>query len=305
MSAVLQPGRTPGVRPPAEAAPAAGAGSGTRLALRRFARNRLAVTGLAVVVFFLLFCFAGPLLYTTDQTHTTLSQANLTPGGGHLLGTDAVGHDELGRLMFGGQVSLLVGLGAGVLATVIGTLWGAAAGYAGGWIDAGMMRVVDAGIAIPALFILLVVSAISTPGTGGLVLILGLVSWLVPSRLIRAETLTLKNRDYVLTLRATGGTRSRAIMRHILPNSLSTIVVAATFQVADAILLVANVSYLGLGVQSPATDWGAMLSAGLTAAYSGRWWLIVPPGLAIILVVCAFNAMGDGLRDVFDVRGRG
>ncbi|QUC63319.1 ABC transporter permease [Streptomyces sp. A2-16] len=270
----------------------------------RFARNRLAVAGSAVVVLFLLFCFVGPLVYSTDQTHTDLTQVNLAPDSAHWLGTDAVGHDQLGRLMYGGQVSLLVGLAAGVLATVIGTLWGAVAGYVGGWVDAVMMRVVDAGIAIPALFILLVVSAITSPGTLGLIVVLGLVSWLVPSRLVRAETLTLKNRDYVLTLRATGGTHGRAIRRHILPNAVSTIVVAATFQVADAILLIAYVSYLGLGVQPPKTDWGGMLSTGLTAAYSGRWWLIVPPGLAIILVVCAFNAIGDGLRDAFDVRGR-
>ncbi|MFK4797199.1 ABC transporter permease [Streptomyces sp. MPA0124] len=280
------------------------AASGTRLAVRRFLRNRLAVVGLGVVVFFVLFCFVGPLVYETDQTHTLLQQVNQSPGGAHWLGTDAVGHDELGRLMYGGKVSLIVGLSAGVLATVIGTLWGAAAGYAGGWIDAVMMRVVDAGIAIPALFILLVVSAITTPDLTGLVLILGLISWLVPSRLVRAETLTLKNRDFVLTLRAIGGSHGRAIVRHILPNSVSTVIVAATFQIADAILLVAYVSYLGLGVQPPATDWGGMLSTGMTAAYSGYWWLIVPPGLAIILVVWAFNAIGDGLRDAFDVRGR-
>ncbi|MFF0668942.1 ABC transporter permease [Streptomyces tendae] len=286
------------------AAKPAHAASGTRLAVRRFLRNRLAVVGLGVVVFFVLFCFVGPLIYSTDQTHTLLQQVNQSPSGAHWLGTDAVGHDELGRLMYGGKVSLIVGLSAGVLATVIGTLWGAAAGYAGGWIDAFMMRVVDAGIAIPALFILLVVSAITTPDLTGLVLILGLISWLVPSRLVRAETLTLKNRDFVLTLRAIGSTHARAIIRHILPNSVSTIIVAATFQVADAILLVAYVSYLGLGVQPPSTDWGGMLSTGMTAAYSGYWWLIVPPGLAIILVVWAFNAIGDGLRDAFDVRGR-
>ena len=304
MSAVLQPGQAPGPGSPADQPPEADGTVGPRLALRRFTRNRLAVIGAVVVVLFVLFCFVGPYLYGTDQTHTTLSQVNLAPGARHLLGTDAVGHDELGRLMYGGQVSLLVGLAAGALATVIGTLWGAAAGYAGGWVDAAMMRVVDAGIAIPALFILLVISAIANPGVPGLILILGLVSWLVPSRLVRAETLTLKNRDYVLTLRAIGGTHTRAITRHVLPNSVSTIVVAATFQVADAILLIAYVSYLGLGVQPPHTDWGGMLSAGLTAAYSGRWWLILPPGLAVILVVCAFNAIGDGLRDAFDVRGR-
>lgn len=294
MSAVIHPTGIP--------ASVAGA-TGSRLAVRRFLRNRLAVVGLAVVVLFVLFCFVGPLIHPTDQLHTALEQANQAPSARHPLGTDAVGHDEFGRLMFGGKVSLLVGLAAGLLATVIGTLWGAIAGYAGGWVDTVMMRVVDAGIAIPALFILLVISAISTPTLTGLIVILGLVSWLVPSRLIRAETLSLKNRDYVLTLRAIGGSHARAITRHVLPNSVSTIVVAATFQVADAILLVAYVSYLGLGVQPPSTDWGGMLSAGLTAAYSGRWWLILPPGLAVILVVCAFNAIGDGLRDVFDVRG--
>ena len=299
MTAVQIAPETPGA-PIRVAAP-----TGTRLAVRRFLRNRLAVAGLVVVVLFVLFCFVGPLVFPTDQTHTHLSIANLAPGGAHLLGTDAVGHDELGRLMYGGKVSLLVGIAAGVLATVIGTLWGAIAGYAGGWVDAVMMRIVDAGIAIPALFILLVISAISTPTVTGLIVILGFVSWLVPSRLIRAETLTLKNRDYVLTLRAIGGSHARAVARHVLPNSVSTIVVAATFQVADAILLVAYVSYLGLGVHPPATDWGGMLSAGLTAAYSGRWWLILPPGLAVILVVCAFNAIGDGLRDAFDIRGRG
>ncbi|MFD4943754.1 ABC transporter permease [Streptomyces sp. NPDC058239] len=299
MSAVIQPGQAPGTATDAATA------SGSRLAVRRFLRNRLAVVGLGVVVFFFLFCFVGPLVYSTDQTHTMLQQVNLAPGRSHWLGTDAVGHDELGRLMYGGKVSLIVGLAAGILATVIGTMWGAVAGYAGGWVDAFMMRIVDAGIAIPALFILLVVSAITTPGLTGLIVILGFVSWLVPSRLIRAETLSLKNRDYILTLRAIGGTHARAITRHILPNSVSTIIVAATFQIADAILLVAYVSYLGLGVQPPATDWGGMLSAGLTAAYSGYWWLILPPGLAIILVVWAFNAIGDGLRDAFDVRGRG
>lgn len=300
MSAVIQTGKDYLAPEPAQNPGA----TGRQLAFRRFSRNRLAVVGLAVVVFFVLFCFVGPFLYHTDQLHTALSQANEGPSVDHLLGTDAVGHDELGRLMYGGKVSLIVGLAAGLLATVIGTVWGAVAGYTGGWVDAVMMRVVDAGIAIPALFILLVISAISTPDIFTLVIILGFVSWLVPSRLIRAETLSLKNRDYVLTLRAIGGSHLRAITRHVLPNSVSTIVVAATFQVADAILLVAYVSYLGLGVAAPATDWGGMLTAGLTAVYSGRWWLILPPGLAVILVVCAFNAIGDGLRDVFDVRGR-
>ncbi len=297
MTTLLPSAAADQVEPPSSA-------GGAAVAWRRFRRNRLALIGLGVVVFFVLFCFVGPLVYHTDQTRTDLHAINLAPGAAHLLGTDAVGHDELGRLMYGGTVSLLVGIAAGILATAIGMVWGSTAGYLGGWVDTVMMRIVDAGIAIPALFILLVISAIATPHVLGLIVILGLVSLLVPSRLIRAETLTLKNRDYVLTLCAFGGGHARAIGRHIIPNSVSTIVVSATFQVADAILLVAYVSYLGLGVQPPQTDWGGMLSEGLNAAYSGRWWLIVPPGVAIILVVCAFNAIGDGLRDAFAVRGR-
>ncbi len=294
---------TPSPVTPPLSADSAGATAG-RVMLRRFLRNRVAVAGVVVLALFVLFCLLGPVLYPTDQTRTDLTSANLPPSAEHWLGTDAVGFDQLGRLMEGGRLSLLIGFAAGALATVIGTLWGAIAGYAGGWVDAVMMRIVDAGIAIPALFILLVIAAISRPDALGLIIILGLVSWLVPARLLRAETLTLKNRDYILTLRAIGGSHSRSIVHHILPNSISTIIVSVTFQIADAILLVAYVSYLGLGVQSPATDWGGMLSQGLTATYSGRWWLILPPGLSIILVVCAFNAIGDGLRDASEIRGR-
>ncbi|WP_343073851.1 ABC transporter permease [Phytoactinopolyspora mesophila] len=274
-------------------------------AFRRFARNRLAVAGLVVVGLLLLFSFVGPLVYQTEQVHTDLANANLRPGtDGHLLGTDDVGYDVLGRLMVGGQTSLIIGLAAGLLATVIGTAWGAVAGYVGGRLDAVMMRVVDAGIAIPALFLLLVASAIYSPSVPMMIVVLGLVSWLVPARLVRAEAMSLKSRDYVLTLRAIGGSHRRAIVRHIVPNTVGTMMVNATFQVADAILLVAYVSFLGMGVQAPATDWGAMLSKGVTYAYSGAWWLIVPAGLLIVLVVASFNFIGDGLRDMFEVRGK-
>lgn len=277
--------------------------SNRTLMLRRFMRNKLAVAGVVVVVLAFIFAFLGPLLYSTDQMHVDLGAANLAPGDSHPLGTDAVGFDQLGRMMSGGQVSLVIGLAAGVLATLIGSIWGSIAGYAGGWVDAVMMRIVDSGIAIPALFILLVISAITAPNSVTMIVVIASLSWLVPSRLVRAETLSLKSRDYVLTLRGIGGSHWRVISRHIVPNTVSTLVVNATFQVADAILLVAYVSYLGMGVQAPSTDWGGMLSAGLNAAYSGAWWLILPPGIAIILVVCAFNAIGDGLRDMFDVKG--
>ncbi|WP_166844031.1 ABC transporter permease [Isoptericola sp. BMS4] len=272
--------------------------------LRRFLANRMAVVGLAILVLLVLFSVLGPLVYPTDQVHTDLANANLPPGAGHPLGTDAVGYDVLGRLMIAGRVSLVVGLAAGILATLVGTLWGAVAGYVGGWVDAAMMRVVDAGIAIPAIFLLLVVSAITRPSVPLLVVVIGLVSWLVPARLVRAEAVSLKTREYVLAVRAGGGTHGRAVLRHIVPNTVGTVVVNATFQVADAILLVAYLSYLGMGVQPPSTDWGAMLSSGISLVYSGAWWLILPAGLAIVAVVCAFNFIGDGLRDMLDVKGR-
>lgn len=279
--------------------------SPTARALHQFFSNKLALIGLSIVIALMVFSFIGPLVYQTEQVSTNLMQADLTPGqDGHPLGTDGLGYDVLGRLMIAGRTSILVGLAAGVLATILGTLWGSVSGYLGGRVDAVMMRVVDAGIAIPGIFLLLVISAIVRPSEWMMVLIIGAVSWLVPARLTRAEALSLKSRDYVLAIKATGGTNRRAILRHIIPNTIGTVVVNATFQVADAILLIAYVSFLGMGLQPPATDWGAMLSNGLSAVYSGAWWLIFPAGIAIVLIVSAFNFIGDGLRDMFDVRGR-
>ncbi len=274
-------------------------------AAHEFFSNKLAVIGVVIVVALMVFSFIGPLLYQTEQVSTNLMQADLKPGeDGHPLGTDGLGYDVLGRLMIAGRTSILVGLAAGVLATILGTLWGSVAGYLGGWVDATMMRIVDAGIAIPGIFLLLVISAIVRPSEWMMVLIIGAVSWLVPARLTRAEALSLKSRDYVLAIKATGGSNSRAILRHIIPNTIGTVVVNATFQVADAILLIAYVSFLGMGLQPPATDWGAMLTDGISSVYSGAWWLIFPAGIAIVLIVSAFNFIGDGLRDMFDVRGQ-
>ena len=273
--------------------------------LRRFARNRLAVVGAVALAVLVLFVLVGPLVYPTEQVATDLGAANLAPGvDGHPLGTDALGYDNLGRLMVAGRVSLLVGVLAGALATVVGTLWGAVAGYVGGVVDAVMMRVVDAGIAIPAIFLLLVLSTIVRPTVGMMIVVLGLVSWLVPARLIRAEALSVRTRDYVVAARAMGATHRRTVLTHVIPNTVGTVVVNATFQVADAILLVAYISFLGMGVQPPTTDWGAMLNDGINYIYQGAWWLILPPGLAIVIVVCALNFVGDGLRDVVDVKGR-
>ncbi|MEV6902520.1 ABC transporter permease [Amycolatopsis sp. NPDC051372] len=270
---------------------------------RVFAR-RTALVGAILLLAVILFCFFGPLLYGTDQSHTDLAAARLGPGSGHPLGTDDLGYDVLGRLMVAGRTSLIIGVLAGLIATAIGAVWGALAGYTGGWLDTVLMRVVDTGVAIPALFLLLVAATLVTPSVGVLALIIGCVSWLVPARLMRAETVSLRERDYIRAITVLGASRTRVVFRHVIPNAIGTVVVNATFQIADAILLVAYVSFLGLGVPAPDTDWGAMLSKGITYTFDGAWWLILPPGIAIVLVVCAINFLGDGLRDAFAVKGR-
>jgi len=270
--------------------------------LEVFLENKLALVGVTILVLIFAFCFLGPLFYHTDQTHVNLANENLPPGPGHPLGTDANGYDVLGRLMVGGQISLEVGLAAAVIATALGTLWGAVAGYFGGITDAVMMWLVDALLAIPTLFLALVVVSMFPPTEVELILVIALTSWLTTSRLIRGEALSLRVRDYVQAMRVMGGGSTRAVFRHIAPNSVGTIMVNATFQVADAILLVVALSYLGLGIRPPQTDWGGMLNQGINAVYDGYWWQIFPAGILIILVVIAINFIGDALRDAFEVR---
>ena len=270
--------------------------------LEVFLENKLAVVGGAVLAAMFLFCFLGPVFYHTDQIHVNLAIENQPPGPGHPLGTDNNGYDVLGRLMAAGQVSLEVGLAAAVLATGLGSVWGAVAGYFGGIANAVMMRLVDALLAIPVLFLALVVVSMFPPTELELILVIALTSWLSASRLIRGEALSLRVREYVQAMRVMGGGGARAVFRHIAPNAIGTIVVNATFQVADAILLVVALSYLGLGIRPPQTDWGGMLNSGLNSVYDGYWWQIFPPGIAIIVVVIAINFVGDALRDAFEVR---
>ncbi len=270
--------------------------------LEVFIENRLAIVGVTLLVLIFAFCYIGPLFYHTDQVHVNLANENMAPGPGHPLGTDQYGYDVLGRLMVAGQISLEVGLAAAFLATAVGTLWGAIAGYFGGIADAVMMRLVDAMLAIPTLFLALVVVSMFPPTELEIILVIALTSWLTTSRLIRGEALSLRVRDYVQAMRVMGGGSARAVFRHIAPNAVGTIIVNATFQVADAILLVVALSYLGLGIRPPQTDWGGMLNQGLNAVYDGYWWQIFPAGIAIILVVIAINFIGDALRDAFEVR---
>ncbi|HEY4019382.1 MAG TPA: ABC transporter permease [Pseudonocardiaceae bacterium] len=276
-----------------------------RQVLQVFLQNKLAVIGLAIVVFFVLFCFVGPLVYHSNQALSNLRTADLPPGSpGFPLGTDDVGYDELGRLMIGGQSALEIGLAAAAIATVFGSLWGAVAGYLGGWVDAVMMRIVDTFLAIPSLFLVLLLASIVTPTQTLLILVVAFTAWLGPARLVRGETLSLRTRDYVQAVKMMGGGNRRSILRHILPNAIGTIVVNATFQVADAILTLAALTFLGFGIPPPHADWGGMLSNGTGFTSNGYWWMIIWPGLCIVLIVVAFNFLGDALRDAFEVRLR-
>lgn len=292
----------PPVAAPSGALPSDKPRSALRRGLEVFAENKLAVAGVAIFVLMALFCFIGPLIYHTDQLHVNLANANLSPSASHPLGTDPNGYDVLGRLMVAGQISMEVGIAAALLASVVGLLWGATAGYAGGVLDAAMMRIVDALLAIPTLFLALVVVAIVVPSELILIIVIAFTSWLSTARLVRGEALSLRVREYVQAMRMMGGSGRRAVLRHIAPNAIGTIMVNATFNIADAIALVVALSYLGLGIRPPQQDWGGMLSNGVQYVYDGYWWLIVPAGIAVILVITAVIWIGEGLRDAVEVR---
>lgn len=287
---------------PAGGDPQARLESPWRLSLTEFARNHSAVGGLILLALIAGFCFIGPIFYHTDQIHTNISMVRLPPGAGHPLGTNDLGYDMLGRLMVGGQATIEIGAGAGLIAAVIGTIWGAIAGYVGGVVDAAMMRIVDALLSMPTLLLLIVLTTIVHPSVVVVTVILGLISWLVSARLMRAEALTLRTRDYVKAVTMFGGRKRRVIIRHIVPNAIGTIIVYGTFLIADSILAVAYLSFLGLGLPPPQTTWGDLLSNGINYAYDGYWWLIYPPAVAIILLVMSFNLVGDGLRDAFAIK---
>jgi peptide/nickel transport system permease protein len=269
-----------------------------------FAENKLALASLATVAFIVLFSFIGPLIYHTDQVHTNLLNVLCSPSAAHPLGCDPVGYDVLGRLMAAGQSSLEVGVAAAAVSVLFGAIVGAVAGYAGGIIDASLMRLVDAGLSIPYITVIIILSVAFHPTPGVMIFIIASFYWLSVARLIRGETLTLRTREYVQAVKVVGGRGARAILRHIMPNAIGTIIVQATFAVADSILTLSLLGFLGLGVQPPATDWGSMLSDGLQYMQNSQnyWWLIYPAGAAIIITCIAFNFIGDALRDAFETR---
>jgi ABC-type dipeptide/oligopeptide/nickel transport system permease subunit len=226
--------------------------------------RRLAVVGAFVIVALVIFSFILPSFYHSDQTTVNVIDSFSPPSAAHPLGTDGQGFDVLGRMMKGGQASLEIGLLAALIATVVGTVYGAVSGLAGGWIDAAMMRFVDVLLSIPFLFIVLIVATKYGSSILTLSVVLGAFSWLVPARLVRGEVLTLRSRDFVSVSRVMGAGKTRIVFGHLIPNALGVVVVNITFQVADAILAVATIGFLGFGLTYPNTDWGDQLSSGVT-----------------------------------------
>ncbi|QMU72777.1 ABC transporter permease [Streptacidiphilus sp. P02-A3a] len=294
----------PGPEAPAEggAVPAAPARRGALRTL--LGLNRSALAGLTTVALIALFCFLGPLFYRTNQVTVRLDLAELPPSGSHPLGTDASGYDVLGRLMEGGRSSLELGLAVAVATTVLGALYGAFAGLVGGVVDALMMRVIDTLLAVPGLVLLLILVNLFPPSLWLIIILLSLLSWLGVARLVRAEVLSLRTRDFVVAATMMGAKRSRVVLRHLLPNAIGVIIVSATFTIADAILALSTLSFLGLGLPPPHADWGTMLSDGLNYLFDGYWWLVYPPAIILIVTVVAFNLIGDAIHNSLDLRER-
>jgi peptide/nickel transport system permease protein len=286
------------LRPTAEPEP----GRSERLSLAAFAHNWQARTGLCLVIALVAFCFAGPLFYRTSQVTVNLNLKDLPPGGSHPLGTDDTGYDVLGRLMLAGRSSLELGFAVAIATTVLGTAYGAVAGIVGGIVDGIMMRVIDTLLAIPWLVLLLIMVNIFPPNLWTIIALLSVLSWLGTARLVRGEVISLRSREFVLAAKAMGATTGRILTRHMVPNAIGVIIVSATFSVADAILALSTLSFLGLGLPPPHTDWGTMLTSGLDDLFNGYWWLVYPPAVILITTIIAFSLIGDAVRDSLDTR---
>jgi peptide/nickel transport system permease protein len=267
----------------------------------RLRRNRLAMTGLILVAGLFAVSLLAPWLAPYDPNFIDLKEVLMPPTSQHLLGTDPLGRDVLSRIIYGSQVSLKVGFVAVGLATLIGLIIGAVAGFYGGWVDQILMRLVDLMLCFPTFFLILAVIALLEPSIWNIMVVIGLTNWMGVARLVRAEFLSLKEREFVVAARALGASDARLIVRHLLPNALAPVMVSATLGVAGAILTESALSFLGLGVQPPTPSWGNILTAGKDNIEIA-WWLSLFPGLAILVTVMSYNLLGEGIREAIDPR---
>jgi peptide/nickel transport system permease protein len=288
------------------------------LAWRRFRRHKMAIFGIIVLVLIIGYSFVPAFFIPESYANFNDTSLRLdAPSAAHPFGTDTIGRDILVRTIYGGQISIIIGITAAFIEVLVGILVGAIAGYYGGYIDALLMRFTEAMLNIPQIFLLIVMAKFFSTGVPNLtlfgrtfsgsvvviVLIIGLTSWPYLARIVRAEFLSLKEHEFVLAARATGTPPAQIIFNHILPNCIAPIVVTATLGVANAITLEAYISFLGLGVRPPTATWGNMLE-GAYSYIESAYWLWLFPGLLIVLIVLSINFLGDGLRDALDPRSR-
>jgi len=267
----------------------------------RFSENRLAAAGLVIIVALFVLSLSASFITPYDPDAIDAWHVLLPPSSAHWFGTDELGRDVFTRVIFGARVSLKVGFVAVGIAVLIGTVVGLFAGFYGGWLEALLMRLVDIMLCFPTFFLILAVIAMLEPSIWYIMVIIGLTGWMGVARLVRAEVLSLKSRDFVLAARVLGASDLRIIFRHILPNALSPVLVSATLGVAGAILTESALSFLGIGVQPPTPSWGNILTSGKDYI-EFAWWLSLFPGVAILVTVLSYNLVGEGIRDALDPR---
>jgi peptide/nickel transport system permease protein len=269
----------------------------------RFLKNKMAVAGAVVVVLLFVVSFLSPFISPYDPNEINLQNVLSSPSRDHLFGTDQLGRDVMSRMIWGAGISLKVGFVATGIAILVGAILGAIAGYYGRWVDAVIMRFVDIMLCFPSFFLILAVIAILEPSIWNIMIVIGLTGWMGITRLVRADFISLKERDFVQAARGIGASDFRIIFRHILPNAMASVLVAATLGVAGAILTESALSFLGIGVQPPTPSWGNILTAGKDNI-DIAWWLSLYPGLAILITVLGYNLLGEGIRDSLDPRLR-
>lgn len=271
--------------------------------LRRIINHNLALVGLLILVPMFICAVAAPILSPHDPVEPDLKNILASPSWSHPFGTDTLGRDVFSRVIYGSRISLLVGFVSVGIATLIGIMVGALSGYSGGIVDELIMRFVDLMMCFPTFFLILAVIALLEPSIWNIMIVIGLTNWMGIARLVRAEIMSIKNKEYVLAAKAMGFPNRRIIFGHVLPNSLSPVYVVATLGIGGAILTESALSFLGIGVQPPTPSWGNILTQAKDNI-EVAWWLSLYPGLAIFLTVMGYNLLGEGLRDIFDPRRR-
>ena len=275
-----------------------------RTAGRRFRRNRGAVIALGAIVALLIVAALAPVLapYPPNAQPDPIGMQTLPPSASHLMGTDLVSRDVFSRVLHGARISLAIGMLAVLLSVTVGTVYGATAGFLGGATDMVMMRIIDAFLSIPRILLLIMVTALwGQLSVMSLVVLIGLTGWFGVSRVVRAEVMAVSAREFIVSARSLGATRLRVLARHVLPNVLAPVIVAATLGIGNVIILEAGLSFLGLGIQPPRASWGSIIQDGAHQV-AAHWWISLFPGLTIVMTVMAFNAVGEGLRDALDPR---